>query len=138
MPAESSQFDISGLLVGDWVGQMCPEAGEPIAVHFEFVRDGTDGVHYSLTVDGRTHSEGNLGSGACDVDGEDLAFHTFLAILNDCDDACGVDRLYQGHFDDGALVGSYTDEVMDQECRSCVGGGTWWLEPVDDPASPTI
>ena len=129
MPAESPQFDISGLLVGDWAGEMCDHDGVPVPVRFEFNHDQNDDVFYSLTVDGAIQSEGILGSGACDVDGEDVAFHAFLALLNDCDDACGVDRAYEGHFEDGALVGSYADAVIDEACSSSVGGGTWWLEP---------
>ncbi|MCP4306508.1 MAG: hypothetical protein GY788_16900 [bacterium] len=129
VPAESSQFDISGLLVGDWIGEMCDDEGEPVPIRFEFVHDQSDDVYYSLSLDGVIHSQGTLGNGACEVEGEDVAFHTFLAILNDCDDACGVDRVYEGHFEEGALAGSYTDAVMDEACASCVGGGTWWLEP---------
>ena len=72
---------------------------------------------------------GVMGSGACDVDGEDIVIHSFLAILNECDEACGVDRLYHGHFEDGTLVGDYRDEVGDEACLSCVEGGTWWLAP---------
>ncbi len=127
MPAESPQFDISDLLDGDWAGEMCDDTGESVAMHFEFAHDQDDQVYYSLTLDGAVHSEGMLGSGACDVNGEDIAFHAFLAVLSDCDGACGVDRTYEGHFEDGALVGSYSDAVNDEVCRSCVGGGTWWL-----------
>ncbi len=105
IPAESSQFDIAGLLVGDWVGEICPDEGEPVAVRFEFIHDQDDVVYYSLTTNGLVMSHGMSGSGACDVDGEDLVFHAFLAILSDCDEACGVDRAYEGHFDEGALVG---------------------------------
>lgn len=131
MPAESSQFDISGLLVGDWAGEMCDDEGEPVPIRFEFDHDQNDDVYYSLSVDGVINSEGILGTGACEVDGEEVAFHAFLAILNDCDDACGVDRAYEGRFEEGALVGSYTDAVKDKACLSCVGGGTWWLEPAE-------
>ncbi len=129
LPAEPAQFDISGILLGDWVGEVCPDDGEPVAVHFEFSRDEHDEVAYSLSIDGDLHSTGILGDGRCDVEGEDIAFHAFLAILNDCDEACGVDRLYQGHFEDGTLVGSYDDIVGSDDCLSCVGHGTWWLEP---------
>jgi len=129
-PAESSHFDISNLLVGDWAGEMCPDNGEPVGVHFEFLHDQDDEVYYSVTIDGTIHSTGVLGRGACDVDGEEVVFHEFLAMLSDCDEACGVDRAYEGQFEEGALVGSYTDVADDERCRSCVDGGTWWLEPV--------
>jgi hypothetical protein len=129
LPDEPAEFDISALLIGDWVGEVCPDDGEPVGVRFEFDRDAGDGVLYSLSFDGELHSAGVLGSGACEVDGEEVTFHAFLAILSDCDEACGVDRLYEGHFDEGALVGSYQDDVVDERCLSCVGGGTWWIEP---------
>ncbi len=123
------QFDISGILGGDWVGEMCPDDGDPVPVHFEFVREGDDSVSYSLSVDGQVQLDGVIGSGLCQVDGEEIDFHAFLAILSDCKEACGVDRHYEGHFEDGALVGNYNDVVVDEDCSSCVGGGTWWLEP---------
>lgn len=129
LPSDPGVFDISSILVGDWVGELCPDQGEPVAVHFEFVHDEDDSVLYSLSLGGELHSTGILSSGACDVAGEDIAFHAFLAILSDCDEACGVDRLYEGHFDEGVLVGSYHDSVNSDTCLSCVGGGTWWLEP---------
>ena len=130
-PAESPQFDISNLMVGEWVGEMCPDDGIPVAIRFEFSHEA-DEVAYSLVGVGAIQSEGILGSGTCDVDGEEVSFHAFLAILSSCDEACGVDRLYEGHFDHGSLVGRYADEVVDEACRSCVGGGTWWLEPEID------
>ena len=56
-------------------------------------------------------------------------FPAFLAILNDCDEAWGLDRAYMGHFEDGALVRHYDAAVVDELCSSCVGGGSWWLTP---------
>jgi hypothetical protein len=129
MPAASPQFDISAILQGEWSGEMCPDHGDPVPVVFEFLRNEVGDISYSLTVGGEFRSQGIVGSGVCDVSGEDIAFHSFLAILNDCDEACGVDRAYEGHFEDGVLVGRYADEVMDELCASCVGGGSWWLEP---------
>ena len=108
---------------------MCPDQGEPIPVAFEFSHADSGEITYALSVAGDFHSEGILSSGACEVEGEDVAFHAFLAILNDCDEACGVDRLWDGHFDEGSLVGVYSDSVSDETCLSCVGGGTWWLAP---------
>ena len=128
-PPVSPQFDISSILVGEWSGEMCPDEGEPIPVVFDFNYNEMGEVTYSLTVAGEFHGAGLLGAGACDVDGENIAFHAFLAILNDCDEACGVDRLWDGHFDQGTLVGVYRDTVADEDCLSCVGGGTWWLTP---------
>lgn len=129
MPAASSQFDISAILQGEWSGEMCPDHGDPVPVVFEFLRNDASDISYSLAVGGAFQSRGIVGSGACDVSGEDIAFHSFLAILNECDEACGVDRAYQGHFEDGVLVGRYADDVVDELCASCVGGGSWWLEP---------
>lgn len=128
-PATPAQFDISAILAGQWSGEMCPDDGKPIPVTFEFTSSDVGDIAYSLSVGGEFHSAGIVGRGACDVSGEDIAFHSFLAILNDCDEACGVDRLYQGHFDSGNLVGSYSDQVDTELCVSCVGGGTWWLAP---------
>lgn len=129
LPAEPAQFDIGSIISGGWVGEMCPDEGEPIEVHLQFAHDEDDAVSFTLSLGGELTSAGVLGTGACDIDGEDIAFHTFLAILSDCDEACGVDRIYEGHFEEGAIVGSYSDEVAGEECLSCVGGGTWWLEP---------
>ncbi len=129
LPDEPAQFDIGSILEGGWVGEMCPNEGEPIEVHLEFSHGEDDAFSYALSVGGELSSEGVLGSGACDIDGEDIEFHAFLAILSDCDEACGVDRIYEGHFEDGAIVGDYNDAVAGEECLSCVGGGTWWLEP---------
>lgn len=128
-PAASPQFDISAILQGEWSGEMCPDRGDPVPVVFEFLRSDVGDISYSLSVGDEFRSQGIVGSGTCDVSGEDIAFHSFLAILNECDEACGVDRLYVGHFEDGVLVGRYADEVMDELCASCVGGGSWWLEP---------
>lgn len=132
MPAKSTQFDISALLDGEWIGEMCPDIGDPIPVKFEFSHDAVGDVSYSLVVGNGTSLDGIIGNGACDVDGEDLVFHAFLARLNECDDACGVDRMYAGSFEDGSLVGVYSDSTEDALCASCVGGGTWWLEPAAD------
>lgn len=128
-PEASPQFDISSLLVGEWSGEMCPDEGEPIPVTFDFSQADGGEITYALSVADDFHSDGILGSGACDVEGEDVTFHAFLALLNDCDEACGVDRLWDGHFDQGTLVGVYSDSVNDETCLSCVGGGTWWLAP---------
>jgi hypothetical protein len=128
-PAASTQFDITALLIGEWTGEICPNDGEPIAVTFDFAHGAQGDVTYSLTIGEGLPSAGVIGHGACDVEGEYIAFHSFLAILNECDEACGVDRLYYGHFEDGSLVGDYRDEVGDEACLSCVGGGTWWLAP---------
>jgi hypothetical protein len=128
-PPLSPQFDISAILVGEWSGEMCPDNGDPIPVTFEFIPNDHGGINYSLLAAGDFRTGEIIGSGACDVDGEELAFHTFLAILNDCDEACGVDRAYVGHFEDGALVGRYDDAVADELCSSCFGGGSWWLTP---------
>jgi hypothetical protein len=129
LPDEPTRFDISSILPGEWVGEVCPDDGAPVPVRFEFVRAADDSVSYSLSVGGQVVAADWLGSGTCDVDGEDIAFHGFLAVLSDCDEACGVDRLYEGHFDDGVLTGSYSDVVDNDDCLSCLGGGTWWLEP---------
>ena len=129
LPAEPAEFDISNILVGEWAGEVCPDEGEPVAVHFQFRHDSDDAIVYSLSVDGETPPGRVLGNGACDVDGENISFHAFLAILSECDEACGVDRFYEGHFDEGALVGSYQDDVVDEVCLSCVGGGSWWIKP---------
>lgn len=129
-PLVSPQFDISALLVGEWVGEICPRDGRPIPVTFDFAHDSGGDITYALSAGGEFHSAGLVANGACDVDGENIAFHSFLAILNECDEACGVDRLYLGHFEEGSLVGDYSDKVGDEACLSCVGGGTWWLEPV--------
>lgn len=131
MPAKSPQFDISALLIGEWTGEVCPDTSDPIPVGLEFTRNAVGEVSYSLAVDSGTALEGIVGDGACDVDGEDLVFHAFLARLNECDDACGVDRMYAGRFEDGFLVGVYSDSANSALCASCVGGGTWWLERVD-------
>lgn len=66
-------------------------------------------------------------AGSCDVNGHYIAFHEFLVVLNDCDEACGVDRAFEGHFDDGVLTGDFRDEVHDEASTSCVRRGTWWL-----------
>lgn len=126
-PAVSPHFDISAILEGEWRGEVCPDEGPPLPVAFEFARGEDGAIAYSLTIGDQFADY--LSSGACDVDGENIAFHSFLAILNECDEACGVDRLYWGHFEDGSLVGDYRDEVADEACLSCVGGGTWWLAP---------
>lgn len=128
-PAASPQFDISAILDGEWAGEMCPDQGDPIPITFEFFVDGAGEVGYSLTVDGEFDAAGIVGSGACDVSGQDITFHAFLAILNDCDEACVVDRAYEGHFEEGSLVGTYDDRADDELCASCVGGGSWWLAP---------
>lgn len=128
-PAASPQFDISAILDGEWVGEMCPDGGVPVPITFEFVVDDAGEIEYSLSVGGSFRAQGIAGSGACDVAGEDIALHAFLAILNDCDEACGVERVYEGHFDDGSLVGRYSDEADDELCASCVGGGSWWIAP---------
>ena len=128
-PAVSPQFDISPLLVGEWTGEICPNDGQPIPITVDFANDAGGSVTYSLSAGGDLLSAGLIAHGACDVDGENIAFHSFLAILNECDEACGVDRLYHGYFEDGSLVGAYRDEVGDEACLSCVGGGTWWLTP---------
>jgi hypothetical protein len=128
-PAASSQFDISAILDGEWVGEMCADDGEPVPIAFEFVVDDAGEIAYSLSVGGAFRAEGIAGSGACDVSGEDIVLHAFLAILNDCDEACGVERVYEGHFEEGALVGRYNDEADEEHCASCVGGGSWWLAP---------
>lgn len=129
LPSEAAPFDISALLVGDWVGEVCPDGGTPIGVHLSFDGISDDTVLYSLSFDGGEQPVAVVGNGACDVDGEEVSFHAFLALLGECDEACGVDRLYEGHFDNGALVGSYSDEIVDPDCRSCRGHGTWWIEP---------
>jgi hypothetical protein len=129
LPAASSDFDISAILVGDWSGEMCPDEGDPVPVRFEFMSDDAGEIAYSLSVGGDFHSEGIVGSGACDVAGEEIAFHAFLALLNECEAACGVDRIYEGHFEQGSLVGTYADVADEELCASCVGGGSWWLEP---------
>ena len=129
MPDEPVQFDIADILDGSWAGEMCPDEGEPVAVYLEFAHREDNTIAYSLSLDGERRSEEILTSGACDVDGEEIAFHTFLAILSDCDEACGVDRFYEGHFDEGGLVGRYSDAAAGEKCLSCVGGGSWWLEP---------
>jgi hypothetical protein len=128
-PLASPQFDISPLLIGEWAGEICPDDGQPIPVTFDFAHESSGDVTYALTIDGDFQSAGLVANGACDVDGENIVFHSFLAILNECDEACGVDRLYRGHFEEGALVGDYRDVVGDEACLSCVGGGTWWLAP---------
>ncbi len=128
-PLASPQFDISALLVGRWSGELCPNDGQPIPVTLDFTHGADGEVAYALEIGGEFNSAGLVGRGACDVDGENIVFHSFLAILNECDEACGVDRLYHGHFEDGSLVGDYRDEVGDETCLSCVGGGTWWLAP---------
>ncbi len=127
MPAESSQFDIGNVLVGEWVGEMCPDGGDPVEIHLSFSADTDEGLVYQFDSD--LVAESPLGSRVCEVEGEDLAFHAFLAILSDCSEACGVERAYEGHFEDGVLVGNYLDDAMGEHCSSCVGGGTWWLEP---------
>lgn len=128
-PAVSPHFDISPLLVGEWTGELCPSDGQPIPMAIDFTHDVGGDVIYSLSAGGELSSTGLVANGACDVDGENIMFHSFLAILNECDVACGVDRLYDGHFEEGNLVGNYRDEVGDEACLSCVGGGTWWLAP---------
>ena len=131
LPAEPAHFDISNILAGEWSGEVCPDDGEPISVHFEFVHND-DAVEYTLSLDGEVQTAaGTLRTGSCVIEGEDIAFHAFLAILSECDEACGVDRFYEGHFEEGTLVGSYSDAVRSDDCLSCVGGGTWWLEPDD-------
>jgi hypothetical protein len=132
MPSKSPQFDIFALLIGEWTGEMCPDTGDPIPVEFEFSHDAVGEVSYSLVVDNGASLDGIIENGACAVDGEDLVFHAFLARLNECDDACGVDRMYAGRFEDGSLVGSYSDSADNALCASCVGGGTSWLEPMAD------
>lgn len=129
LPDEPGRFDISTILVGDWTGEVCPDEGDPVSVHFEFSHNEDDTLDYELSLEGEVQTAGTLGTGSCDIDGQDIVFHEFLAILGDCDEPCGVDRLYQGHFDEGALFGSYSDAVNNEDCLSCVGGGTWWLEP---------
>lgn len=128
-PVVPPQFDITALLVGEWTGEICPDDGQPVPVTFDFVHGADGDVTYSLTIGGELSSAGVIGHGACDVAGEDIVIHSFLAILNECHEACGVDRMYHGHFEDGSLVGDYRDEVGDETCLSCVGGGTWWLAP---------
>jgi hypothetical protein len=128
-PALSPQFDISPLLEGEWNGELCPNDGQPIPIAIDFTQDSGGDITYSLSAGGELLSAGLVANGACDVNGESIAFHSFLAILNECDEACGVDRLYLGRFEEGSLVGNYRDEVGDEACLSCVGGGTWWLAP---------
>ena len=129
IPGEPVQFDIADILDGSWAGEMCPDEGEPVAVYLEFAHREDTTIAYSLSLGGEMRSEEILTSGACDIDGEEIAFHTFLAILSECDEACGVDRFYEGHFDEGGLVGRYSDAAVGEKCSSCVGGGSWWLEP---------
>ena len=128
-PAVSPRFDISPLLVGEWTGELCPNDGQPIPFAIAFTHDAGGDVGYLLTAGGESLSTGLMAHGACDVDGENIVFHSFLAILNECAEACGIDRLYHGQFEEGSLVGNYRDEVGDEACLSCVGGGTWWLTP---------
>lgn len=124
-PAQPSQFNVGDILAGDWVGEMCPDGGVPVPIQLSFSNSASQGMVYTLQSD-----MGNaLGSGKCEVEGQRVAFHTFLAILSDCDEACGVDRSYTGQFEDGYLVGEYSDDSWGERCGSCVGGGTWWLEP---------
>jgi len=125
-PVEPAHFDISAVLVGGWVGEVCPDEGEPIEVHFEFTQTSDDSMVYALSVDGEV-ATGVVGTGQCDVDGENLEFHSFLAMLNDCGEACGIDRTYVGHFEDGTLVGDYADAAAQEGCTDCVKRGTWWL-----------
>jgi len=125
-PVEPGHFDISAVLVGGWVGEVCPDEGEPIEVRFEFSQTPDDSMVYALSVDGEV-ATGLVGTGKCDIDGENLEFHSFLAMLNDCGEACGIDRTYVGHFEDGALVGDYADAAAQEGCTDCVKRGTWWL-----------
>jgi hypothetical protein len=129
MPAASPQFDISAVLVGAWSGEMCPDDGDPVPVSLDFISDDAGDIAYSLSVGGNFHSAGIVGNGACHVAGEEIAFHAFLAILNECDQACGVDRIYEGRFEEGSLVGTYSDRADDELCAECVGSGSWWVMP---------
>ncbi|MDJ0665524.1 MAG: hypothetical protein QNJ75_13310 [Acidimicrobiia bacterium] len=131
LPAEPARFDISAILTGEWVGEVCPDRGEPIPVSFEFATDEDSSLRYSMLLNGKVQPPGILGGGTCDVDGEAVTFHAFLAILTDCDVVCAVDRLYEGHFEQGGLVGSYHESVGNEDCLPCIGRGSWWLRPAD-------